>query len=617
MAAPDLLIPVRRYAAREGRFRWPAVAVLASDDRHDLLPLMLLAGDLAARGIRTLIVPQSAAGATVRIRRDKTVTGPEAYRLFTGPSGIKIAAAEGAGAYYAVQTLRELVAAHPAALPACRIDDAPDFARRGVYLDCSRGKVPRLETLKALVERLARWKINELQLYIENVFTWRRHPAIGRGYSPLTPGDILALQNHCRRHHVRLVGSLASFGHMEKILALEPYRRLGEMPGYRGRPGGTTLCPGDPGAIRLIAELYEEFVPLFEATDFNICGDEPWELGKGRSRRRADRLGVGRVYLDFLKKIHRLCARHGKRTNAWADIVLAHPDLLADIPKDIVMLNWEYAPRGPRIARTREIIDAGLATVACPGTNAWNSHGCRLRAGMENIARFAAEGLRSGCEGLLNTDWGDNGHRNMLAVSLHNYAYGAAHSWRHCGVTDAGFTERFCRHTFGPAAGRLADSIRTLGTAHEALGLPYANSTILHSTFLGPIRDFTNPDNSHGKTLDAVRLADLRDHGRRLAGLRWPSPATSDDPFLALVLEEFAVASQLDATACRRAAILKQLRQHQLPGVREFRRLIDATQDAAQTLRRVWLIGNRPSRLREHLAGMRRAVEEYRKAVRG
>ena len=252
-----------------------------------------------------------------------------------------------------------------------------------MYLDCSRGKRPRLATLIGLVEQLAHWKINELELYVENVFTWRRHPQIGRGYSPFTPEELLALQDCCQRHHVRLVGSLASLGHMEKILALPRYRRLGELAGYRGFPGGTMLSPVDPGSIRLVSELYEEFVPLFEAEDFNACLDEPWELGKGRSRRRAERIGAGRVYLEFLRKVHRLCRRHGKRMNAWADIVLDHPEILADLPRDIVMLNWDYNPAGKRIRRTREIADAGLAVMVCPGTNSWQSHGCRLADGHE------------------------------------------------------------------------------------------------------------------------------------------------------------------------------------------------------------------------------------------
>ena len=637
--ATDFLIPPKRVEAGGDRFRWPQVPVLASPRAADLVPLGQLAADMEAMGLRSRTrssqpagcfggrrrvardafgpaCPEPVEGAAVRIRREKSIVGGEAYRLTVGPGGIEILASADAGAYYAVQTLREMLAVHRRTLPACRIDDRPDFARRGVYLDCSRGKRPRLATLLALVERLARWKVNELQLYVENVFTWRRHPLIGRGYSPFTPDELRTLQDHGRRHHVRLVGSLASFGHMEKILALPRYSHLGEMPGFRGLPGGTTLCPTDPGSIRLVEELYEEFVPLFEAEDFNACCDETWELGRGRSRRRAERIGLGRLYFDFLRKIHRLCRRYRKRMNVWADIVLEHPEMLGDLPTDMVMLNWDYEPDGQRIGRTREIVDAGLAAMVCPGTNAWNSHGCRLKAGMQNIARFAAEGVRQGAEGLLNTDWGDNGHRNMLAVSLHNYAYGAAHAWNHRGTRQAGFTERFCRHTFGAEGCGMAESIRVLGSAHEMLGLPYANSTVLYAAFLGPVKGFLRRDDPLGAVLDAVRIPDLRDHCRRLAALRWPSPASSKDRLLRTALEEFAVASLLDQAACRRVAVLKQLRQDHQPCAREFHHLTEATELAATDLRRVWLLGNKPSRLRDQLAGLRQVAADYRRLLR-
>jgi len=616
MAAKNLLIPVRKCIPQRGRFRLPDVAALASPSSEDALPLGQLARDLKQRGIRATVERNAWGPAAVRIRRDKAVAGPEAYHLTISPGGIEIAASADAGAYYGVQTLRELVTVHGRALPACTIDDAPDFGRRGVYLDCSRGKVPKVETLKALVERLARWKINELQLYVENVFTFRRHPAIGRGYSPFKPEELLEVQDHCRRRHVRFVGSLASFGHLEKILALPPYRHLGEMPGFGGLPGGTTLCPGDPGSIRLVAEMYEEFLPLFEAEDFNVCGDETWELGKGRSRGRAERVGVGRVYLEFLKKIRRLCLKHGKRMNAWADIVLDHAELLPDVPKDIVMLNWDYHPQGSRIPRTREIAAAGIPVVVCPGTNSWNSHGCRLRMGMLNIARFAAEGLARGAEGLLNTDWGDNGHRNMLAISLHNYAWGAAHSWCHGGAAEARFTERFCLHTFGAADGSLPGAIRALGRADETLGLPYANGGILFNAFLGPVRKILARDDRLTQSLGMVRPAGLARHAEALAALRWPEPSSAPEPFLRTSVEEFALATRLDLAACLRTAALKKMMDGVAPSRPELKRLIDATVTAARELERVWLLGNQPSRLRDNLKGMRQAVREYRKLAR-
>ena len=614
MRSFDLLIPVRRFEASAGVFRFPEASVL-SGAASDALPLGQLADDLREFGVRARVLGEGEA-ADVRIRRDASVAGPETYEMTVGPGGVEIRAASDAGAYYAVQTLRDLMALRGREAPACIIGDAPDFPRRGVYHDCSRGKVPRLETLKALVERLARWKINELQLYVENVFRFKRHPTIGKGYSPFTSDDFRALQDHCRRHHVRLVGSLASFGHMEKILALPAYQHLGELAGYRDWPGGTTLCPTDPGAIELLADLYAEFAPLFEARDFNACCDETWELGRGRSKPEAERVGVGRVYLEFFKKVHALCAKHGKRMNAWADIVLAHPETLADVPRDVCMLNWDYHPKGTRIGRTREIREAGLAVMVCPGTNAWNSHGCRLRMGMENIARFAEEGLASGAEGLLNTDWGDGGHRNPLAVSLHNLAYGAAHAWRHGGVRDEGFTERFCRLALGEESPALADAIRILGGAHEALDLAYANATPLYTTFLGPLEEYLAPDSAGGRALDAVAPEALVRHVERLDALRWPtapSRRAGTDPFLAATLEEYALASRMDALACRRTAVLKQLRAGKTPDAQELRRLADATDETARDLERVWLLRNRPSRLCDILQGLTQAVSDYRR----
>jgi len=616
MPMSQLLIPVQKYTRRQGAFRWPDRPILATARTADELPLKQLAEDLKGKLRTPARLARNAFGpATLRVARGNDLDGPEAYRLTVAKDGVEIVAGSAAGAYYAVQTLRDLLAVHGRRLPAMVIEDWPDYPRRGVYHDCSRGKVPKLATLKELVERLARWKVNELQLYIKNVFTFVRHPAIGKGYSPLTPEEFLALQDHCRLHHVRLVGSLASFGHMENILALPEYRHLGEMPGYRGLAGGTTLCPGDPGSIKLMAELYEEFLPLFEAEDFNVCCDETWELGKGRSKRRAQRVGVGRVYLDFLKQLRLLCRRHDKRMNAWADIVLEHPDLLGDVPKDIVMLNWDYEPDGGRIPRTREIVEAGLPVVVCPGTNSWASHGCRLQKGMANIARFAAEGLARRAEGLLNTDWGDGGHRNMLAVSLHNLAFGAAHSWNHSRTSARGFgfTERFCRLSLGVADRRTAEAIRTLGRADSVFKAnPHAG--YIYGTFTTSVAKMVQAEQS---SLDDADAAALTRHSRALRQLRWPKPGGVKDRFVARMFREYALASRLDALACRRLALIKQLRDGKSPPAAKWKDLAAETLSVAAELKRIWALGNKPSRLSDQLKAMRRSVGEYRKLARG
>ncbi|MFP3938108.1 MAG: glycoside hydrolase family 20 zincin-like fold domain-containing protein [Phycisphaerae bacterium] len=610
MPTDELLVPVRRCRRGEGTMDWPKEPVLAAAADADRLPLEQLASDLRRLGLKPSVAPAGGEASAVAVIRDPSVKHPEGYRLTVGKDRIRVTASSDAGAYYGLGTLRDLLGIHGGAIPCCRIDDEPDFTRRGVYHDCSRGKVPTVGTLKQLIERLAHWKVNELQLYVENVFAFRRYPEIGRGYSPFTAEDFLELQRHCKRHHMRFVGSLASFGHMEKILRIPKFRRLAELPGFWGHPGGTTLCPTDRDSLRFVAELYEEFVPLFEVDDFNICCDETWELGRGRSRPRAEKIGVGRLYLEFLLELHKLCRLFDKRTNAWADIVMQYPELLGELPEELVLLNWEYDAGGERIARTAELADAGRQFVVCPGTSAWQSHGSRLDNAVANVSDFAAKGRRYGAEGLLNTDWGDNGHRNFLGVSLHGFAHGAAHAWHGRGVDDETFTERFCRQVLADADGQLARAMRRLGTTYrDAAGESGDNCALYHVLFeplLPRSRKRSRIDAIDGDGLERI-VGDLSQKDFV------PRPSENLDDFEATAVRELAVAAEMDVLACRRAMIARRLRAGRRVRRTELRRLADDIAEPAEDFRRLWMVRNRASRLCENMSRFRRIEREARK----
>lgn len=612
MDKSDLLVPVRSYRTRDGKFTMPRRAVLASVSTADELPFDQLADDLRGLGLGAPKRCYDAVSpAAVRVHRDHTFEGDETYKLTVGADGVEIVARSDAGAYYGIQTLRDLLNVQGPKLECCLIQDSPDYARRGVYHDCSRGKVPTVETLKQLIERLAHWKINELQLYVENVFRFVQHPAIGRRYSPFTAEDMLELQDFAELHHVRLVGSLASFGHMEKILQLPQYRELAELPGHRGWPGGTTLNPLDPNSIKLVSDLYEEFLPLHKAVDFNVCCDETWELGKGKSKKVADKKGVGTVYTDFLLKIYDLCQKHGKRMNAWNDIVLKYPEQLKRLPKDIVALNWWYNPTGGRIERTHETIEAGLPTIVCPGTSCWQSNGCRLHNGMENISRFAKVGRKYDCEGLLNTDWGDGGHRNFLGISLVNLASGAAHAWYGTGVNDKDFVERFARQAMGQKNDRLAKSIRLLGGMR-----PKGPDMSRYSwNFYHAIGEPLLPK-GEGKRMDPVEPDDAKAIIKTLSDPElWPS-ARKLPRFEQLAIQEMAVAAQMECLSAERSILAKRLRAGEHVSAEELRDHAIHVRRVARAFERQWMERNRPSRLKDNMKLYKKAEDEARKLAK-
>jgi len=603
------LIPPRRVKVTGGRWRIPKAVMIGSACEADRLGLDKTADLLAKNGVRA--AGGDAGRAAIRVRRSRRIGDGEGYSLKVTPQGAVVEAATDAGAFYGLATLRELIRNHGTSIPCCAITDAPRFRRRGVYHDCARGKVPKLATLMGLVERLAEWKINELQLYVENAFKFESHPLIWRGYSPLTPSEIVRLREHCGKHHIRLVPSLSSFGHMEKVLRLPQYAHLNEVP------NGSTLCPTDPGSIRFIEELYGEFLPLFDAADFNVCCDETWDLGRGRTHAQCRRLGAGRVYLQFLKKIRRLCRKFGRRMNAWSDIVLKHPELLAELPRDIVMLNWGYEADSERLKRTGEIARAGLPLMVCPGTSSWGTIGSRWPNAHGNIRLAATEGKRHGAEGILNTDWGDRGHRQFLAVSLMAMAFGGAESWNAGAADPAAFPRRFGLQTFADDTGALGDAIEALGCTYLRHENIQRNCDPMTFNLEEPLKPTTNALwYSLRRTVDRFRPEAL---AATLASLPdasvWKRRMT--DSFDAACMAEYALTGRIVDLYCRRSGVAWKMGMGQRVTGAAFRRLADRIDRVGAGFSELWLRRNKPSRLRDTVRLFRNAAAEARKLSDG
>ncbi len=385
----------------------------------------------------------------------------QAYVLEVTPDQVLAVADTPQGLYYAAQTLRQLLT-NDGDIPCCTITDWPTYRYRGVMLDISRFRVPTLDSLFERIERLAALKINVFQLYTEHTFASRRHPEMGANCGSMTAEDIITLDEVCKPHFVDLNANLQSFGHHKHLLSLPDYNDLAEIP---EKPW--TLCPTDERIYELLDDLYAECLPAYSSPLFNASCDETWELGNGRSAEMAEKVGVGRVYLDHIKRINELAQKYDKRMMIWADIVLKHPELIPEVPDDIVMLDWSYHAESD-LSGLQKIADAGLEHWTCPGVSSWQQIFCDVGNACGNISRRAVAGEESGATGLLNTDWGDNGHAQSPAVSYHGYAFGAEQSWTPNAEVEADdFDRRFAWAWFGDDSGDFGRLYRTTGLLAE------------------------------------------------------------------------------------------------------------------------------------------------------
>jgi len=380
----------------------------------------------------------------------------DAYRLTVSTNGIELLGASPAGCFYGFQTLAQLTDFSLGEVPCCVIDDFPDFATRGLLHDVTRGKVPTLDTLKSLADRLSALKVNQLQLYIDNAFTFAFDPDICGPDDGLTPDEIRELDDYCKVRFIDLVPAVATLGHMGRILSMPKYRHLAEIEPTQSwqelpwpqRARGFTLDITNPQSHALVGHIWSEILDAFSSPIVNICGDEPWDLGKGKNRERFAAAGTGLPYIDHILRIHDLCTARGRRTQVWSDVVRNHPELFDRLPKELTVLHWGYDDKADYNG-TRAFTDAAHDTIVCPGTSGWKRILNAMDLAERNIAAFAAAGRKHGASGLLNTDWGDHGHFNSLACSWHGIALGAALAWNVEQPTGSDFDSRFVRTVLG------------------------------------------------------------------------------------------------------------------------------------------------------------------------
>jgi hypothetical protein len=415
---------------------------------------------------------------------------PEGYALTIGKKEIEVAFHDVPGLRAAMATLRQLVRECGRRLPCLHIRDWPDFPRRGVMLDVSRGRVPNLETLLDLVERLADFKINELQLYTEHTFAYRKYKSVWNGWGALTAQEMRRLDARCRELGVDLVPNQNSFGHLRYFLEHPRVKKLAEVSEpYEDASGEfvrrpSTLAPNHPGTIPFLRGLYDEFLPNFSSRFFNVGCDETWDLGRGQSKTLCREKGKGAVYLDFLNRVHKEVLRRDRRMMFWGDIILKYPQLIRKLPRDVIALNWGYEATHPFDREGALFAKSGIPFYVCPGTSTWMTMVGKHDNALGNLRRAAEAGRKHGAIGYLITEWGDGGHPQPLAVSWLPIAAGAALAWG--SFKESTLVPVLSRDIFEDRTGRVAKAAFALGVAHRKLNFTEVNVTPLGAVIAAP-----------------------------------------------------------------------------------------------------------------------------------
>lgn len=509
----------------------------------------------------------------------------QGYRLIVRDGAAKVDAADAAGERYAAATLAQLDMSED-----LLIEDWPAIPVRGVMLDVSRCRVPTLPTLKALFDRLAAWKVNHVELYLEHTFAYRNHEQVWRDASAYTAAELRELDDHAHSVGIELTAQQNCLGHMERWLKFDAYRPLAISPDGFTAPWGearepSTADPDKPETLTLARELFGELLPNLRSRRAHVGLDEPWELMAAGSRADA-----WVTYLQALRAAPELAEHH---LLVWDDVLVHNPHLLAEIPAGVTICDWGYEASQPFDARAAELKAMGLPFWLCPGTSAWNTVAGRWTNAVTNIASAASAAVANGGEGLLVTDWGDQGHVQHHVVSEPMFAWAAGCGWN----------PSACDADALPALVPLGEALQLLGDVHTLVAPQIMNMSILTVPMYRPWSRF-----GHGQLTSGITTEDLQRCAAQVAAARRlieaAPPGLERDEALATA---DLMALLIDNGLLRVAGDGR----FSAASAEQLDALAQRTRAAAAEHARIWGLRNRPGGLDESLANFERLLSSY------
>ncbi len=425
----------------------------------------------------------------------------EGYIIDVSENQIKIHGEGGAGAFYALSTLKMLINQGKGKVKCCHIEDRPDQSYRGFYQDTTRGRLATVETLKRLVDTMADYKMNSLQLYVEHTFEFKEYEFC-RDLGYYTADEIREIDAYCKERYIDLVPSLSTFGHLYTLLDNEKYKHLCELSNFISedhrwydRMQHHTINPLLDESFEVVKSLIDQHMAAFTSEYFNICCDETFDLGTDVNEGK----DKDTLYIDYVLKLVKYVNSKGKKVMMWGDSAVTRSGRLSEFPMDTVFLNWGY---------NKDSVNAMIPLLkdrkqcVCPGTSTWLGFCERVSIEEGNITGLARQGYENGAMGILNTNWGDFGNPASIDMAMYGMILGACLGWNKNTTPDADFRKDVSLYHYGNA--EAVNVLERLGDAccqSDWLACNYNVRGYKNQSF----DDFNNAQKTFGEIIEEIK----------------------------------------------------------------------------------------------------------------
>lgn len=305
-AAPSLssdVIPQPvSHVTGAGSFTIPEHATIIAKSNDETNTADFLKEFLAAKNIASTITAEGNGDVVLTLVEDNSMQ-PESYQLTADDSGIKIRASSGAGLFYGVQTLIQLIPEESAEVSHVTIADYPRFKWRGLHLDVGRHMFP-VDFIKKYIDIMSHYKFNtfhwhltedqgwriEIKKYprLQEIAAYRKETLIGHGRRSkeydgkryggyYTQDEVRDVVAYAAQRYITVVPEIEMPGHSQAALAAYPH--LGCTGGpyevvTRWGIFNEVYCAGKETTFEFLEDVLDEVLSLFPSKYIHIGGDE-------------------------------------------------------------------------------------------------------------------------------------------------------------------------------------------------------------------------------------------------------------------------------------------------------------------------------------------------------
>jgi hexosaminidase len=374
-AQPHTIPALREWTEAQGSYVFGANARIvidkASAESVSATASAFAADLLALTGVAVPVVvdtvPQPG-DLTLALGSNDSSIGEEGY-LLTVTDRISIQGHTDAGVFYGTRSVLQMLR-QGFEIHAGTARDWPDYSERALMVDVGR-KFFSLAFLERHVKELAYLKLNYLHLHLSdqygNGYGFRlesaSHPEItsAQHYSKADLANLIAL---ARTYHVTVVPEIDVPAHATALLAPHPSLAL------PGRPDKLDLS--NPAGYALVADLLNEFLPLFPAPFWHTGADEylaPAEYANFPQLLTYAQQSYGPaavapdLYIGFVNWIDGIVKAQGKQLRAWNDLYGVTGSTQTPNPDIVLEMWWPYILPQDALRKGHTIMNCQAATL--------------------------------------------------------------------------------------------------------------------------------------------------------------------------------------------------------------------------------------------------------------